>query len=225
MIQAVIFDMDGVIIDSEFEYLKQDFAFAKKKNPSITLPDLFGMVGSSREDAWSCMARAINNGQTWQELRDEFRADRDVYSEMDYRKIFRPEIPAILEQIHNMGLKLALASSTQMAIIERVLDENNIRSYFSVALGGAQFKRSKPDPEIYHYTAAQLEVPESQCLVIEDSTFGITAASRAGMKIAALIDPRFSFDQSLADFRMNSLTEIPEIIQTALLHRSIRNPA
>ncbi len=225
MIQAVIFDMDGVIIDSEFEYLKQDFAFAKKKNPSITLPDLFGMVGSSQEDAWSCMARAINNGQTWQELRDEFRADRDVYSEMDYRKIFRPEIPAILEQIHNMGLKLALASSTQMAIIERVLDENNIRSYFSVVVSGAQFKRSKPDPEIYHYTAAQLEVPESQCLVIEDSTFGITAASRAGMKIAALIDPRFSFDQSLADFRMNSLTEIPEIIQTALLHRSIRNPA
>ena len=225
MIQAVIFDRDGVIIDSEFEYLKQDFAFAKKKNPSITLPDLFGMVGSSREDAWSCMARAINNGQTWQELRDEFRADRDVYSEMDYRKIFRPEIPAILEQIHNMGLKLALASSTQMAIIERVLDENNIRSYFSVVVSGAQFKRSKPDPEIYHYTAAQLEVPESQCLVIEDSTFGITAASRAGMKIAALIDPRFSFDQSLADFRMNSLTEIPEIIQTALLHRSIRNPA
>ena len=225
MIQAVIFDMDGVIIDSEFEYLKQDFAFAKKKNPSITLPDLFGMVGSSREDAWSCMARAINNGQTWQELRDEFRADRDVYSEMDYRKIFRPEIPAILEQIHNMGLKLALASSTQMAIIERVLDENNIRSYFSVVVSGAQFKRSKPDPEIYNYTAAQLEVPESQCLVIEDSTFGITAASRAGMKIAALIDPRFSFDQSLADFRMNSLTEIPEIIQTALLHRSIRNPA
>lgn len=216
MIQAVIFDMDGVIIDSEFEYLKQDFAFAKKKNPSITLPDLFGMVGSSREDAWSCMARAINNGQTWQELRDEFRADRDVYSEMDYRKIFRPEIPAILEQIHNMGLKLALASSTQMAIIERVLDENNIRSYFSVVVSGAQFKRSKPDPEIYHYTAAQLEVPESQCLVIEDSTFGITAASRAGMKIAALIDPRFGFDQSLAHYRMESLTEIPKIIRDLL---------
>ncbi len=225
MIQAVIFDMDGVIIDSEYEYLKQDFAFAKKKNPSITLPDLFGMVGSSREDAWNCMACAINNGQTWQELRDEFRADKDVYSEMDYRKIFRPEIPAVLDHIRSRGLSLALASSTQMAIIERVLNENDIRAYFSVVVSGAQFKRSKPDPEIYHYTAAQLKIPESQCLVIEDSTFGITAASRAGMKIAALIDPRFSFDQSLADFRMNSLTEIPEIVNSLLLHRSIRNPA
>lgn len=216
MIQAVIFDMDGVIIDSEIEYLKQDFAFARKKNPAITLPDLFGMVGSSREDAWSCMARAVNNGQTWQELRDEFRADRDVYSEMDYRKIFRPEIPDILEHIRALDLKLALASSTQMEIIERVLNENQIRPYFSVVVSGSQFKKSKPEPEIYHYTAAQLRLLESQCLVIEDSTFGITAAYRAGMKIAALIDRRFSFDQSLADFRMESLTEIPSIIQTLM---------
>lgn len=218
MIQAVIFDMDGVIIDSEIEYLKQDLAFARKKNPAITLPDLFGMVGSSREDAWSCMARAVNNGQSWQELRDEFRADRDVYSEMDYRKIFRPEISPVLEYIRTQGLKLALASSTQMDIINRVLDENQIHSYFSVVVSGSRFKKSKPDPEIYHYTAAQLEVLESQCLVIEDSTFGITAAYRAGMKIAALIDRRFSFDQTLADFHMESLTEIPSIVQ-ALISR------
>ncbi len=76
---------------------------------------------------------------------------------------------------------------------------------------GAQFKRSKPDPEIYHYTAACLGLPESQCLAVEDSTFGVTAASRAGMKIAALIDPRFQFDQSLADYRMERLSEVVKI--------------
>ncbi|MCI8658845.1 MAG: HAD family phosphatase [Lachnospiraceae bacterium] len=216
MIQAVIFDMDGVLIDSEIEYLRRDLAFAKKKNPAVTLQDLFGMVGSSREDAWSCMAQAIGNGQTWQELRSEFLADKDIFSEMDYQKIFRPEIPAILEDIRSLGLMLALASSTQMEIIERVLNENHIRSYFSVVITGAQFKRSKPDPEIYHHTASCLKVPESQCLVIEDSTFGITAAYRAGMKIAALIDERFHFDQSLADYRMEHLSEIPGIVRRLL---------
>ena len=211
MIKAVIFDMDGVIIDSEPVYLEKDLEFARTKNPDVVLKDLYGMVGSSRKDAWSCMARAIHNGQTWEELRDEFRDSRDVYSEMDYREIFRSEIPGLLEELKNMGLRLALASSTGIDIIERVLRENEIRSYFEVVVTGAQFKRSKPDPEIYHYTAAQLGIPEDQCLAIEDSTFGVTAASRAGMKIAALIDHRFHFDQSLADYRMESLNEVLEI--------------
>ncbi|MEW4412811.1 HAD family phosphatase [Clostridium sp. AN503] len=211
MIKAVIFDMDGVIIDSEPVYLEKDLEFARTKNPDVVLKDLYGMVGSSRKDAWSCMARAIHNGQTWEELRDEFRDSRDVYSEMDYRKIFRPEIPGLLEELKKMGLRLALASSTGIDIIERVLRENEIRSCFEVVVTGAQFKRSKPDPEIYHYTAAQLGIPEDQCLAIEDSTFGVTAASRAGMKIAALIDHRFHFDQSLADYRMESLNEVLEI--------------
>lgn len=213
MIKAVIFDMDGIIIDSEPVYLEKDLEFARGKNPDVKLEDLYGMVGSSREDAWSCMERAIHNGQTWEELRDEFRQLRDVYAEMDYRKIFRPEIRGILDELKEKGLRLALASSTGMEIIERVLAENNIRHYFELVVTGAQFKRSKPDPEIYHYTAAQLELPEAQCLAIEDSTFGVTAASRAGMKVAALIDHRFHFDQSLADYRMESLNEIPGIVQ------------
>lgn len=213
MIKAVIFDMDGIIIDSEPVYLEKDLEFARGKNPDVKLEDLYGMVGSSREDAWSCMERAIHNGQTWEELRDEFRQLRDVYAEMDYRKIFRPEIRGILDELKEKGLRLALASSTGMEIIERVLAENNIRHYFELVVTGAQFKRSKPDPEIYHYTAAQLELPEAQCLAIEDSTFGVTAASRAGMKVAALIDHRFHFDQSLADYRMESLNEIPVIVQ------------
>lgn len=216
MLKAVIFDMDGVIIDSEPVYLQKDLEFARTKNPKVKLEDLYGMVGSSREDSWSCMARAIHNGQTWEELRDEFRQLRDVYSEMDYRQIFRPEITGILEELKGKGLRLALASSTGLTIIERVLYENNIRSYFELVVTGAQFKRSKPDPEIYHYTAAQLGLPEEQCLAIEDSTFGVTAASRAGMKVAALIDHRFHFDQRLADYRMESLSEVLGIVQELL---------
>ncbi len=123
MIKAVIFDMDGVLIDSEPEYLKIDLEFARKKNPDVTLEDLFGMVGSSREDAWSCMARAVHNGQTWEELRDEFRRTVDpvIPRLVDYRRIFRPEVPGILEELRGMGLRLALASSTGITIINRVL--------------------------------------------------------------------------------------------------------
>lgn len=211
MIKAVIFDMDGVLINSEPEYLQFNLEFAKTKNPKVTLEDLFCMVGSSREDAWTCMERAIGNGQTWEELRDEFRRF-DVYSSMDYRRIFRPEARELMKDLKAAGYRLALASSTQMAIIERVLKENEIFDYFDVIVTGAMFKRSKPDPEIYHYTAGQLGVKEEECFVIEDSTYGVTAAHRAGMTVAALIDDFFHFDQSLADYRIRNLSEVMNLL-------------
>lgn len=212
MIKAVIFDMDGVLIDSEICYLQYDLAFARTKNPNVTIEQLYGMVGASKEDAWSVMARAIDNGQSWQELRDEYRASVDIYSEMDYRAIFRREAKDLIKLLKERGFCLALASSTQMDIIMRVLNENNITSYFNAIVSGSQFKQSKPNPEIYNYTATQLGLSPEECLVIEDSTLGITAASRAGMTIAALIDDRFGFDRSLADYEIHSFSEIIKIL-------------
>lgn len=212
MIKAVIFDMDGVLIDSEPVYLQFDLEFARTKNPNAKLEDLYGMIGASREDAWGCMERAVGNGQTWQELRDEFR-QIDIFPLMDYRKIFRPEAGELLEELKRGGYRLALASSTQMDVIERVLRENEIADYFEVVVTGAMFKRSKPDPEIYHYTAGKLGVKEEECFVVEDSTFGVTAAARAGMTVAALIDERFHFDQSLADYRIRSLREVSGLLK------------
>ena len=89
------------------------------------------------------------------------------------------------------------------------LSSNGFRQ--KIIVSGAQFKRSKPDPEIYHYTAGKLKLPENQCLAVEDSSFGVTAAYRAGMHIAALYDSRFHFDQSLADFRIKHLEEVVDI--------------
>lgn len=215
MIKAVIFDMDGVIIDSEMEYLQYDLEFAKTKNPNIRLEALFGMVGSSREDAWICMADAIGNGQNWEELRNEFKDEVNSFAKMDFRKIYRPQVTELLKSFKEYGLKIALASSTQMDIIERVLQENEIQGYFDVVVSGQQFRKSKPDPEIYHYTANALGVKEAECFVIEDSTFGITAASRAGMMIAAVIDNRFGFDQSLADYRVERVEDVLPLVEQA----------
>lgn len=211
MIKAIIFDMDGVLIDSEPVYMQFDLNFARTKNPAVTMDQLYSMAGSSKEDAWGCMELAVNNGQTWQELREEY-LQIDVFSQMDFRKIFRPEARDLLDFLKLKGFRLALASSTQMDIIERVLRENEIYDYFEVIVSGAMFKRSKPDPEIYHYTVAQIGVEESECLVIEDSTYGITAASKAGMKVAALIDERFNFDQTLADYRIKNLLDVKELL-------------
>lgn len=78
-------------------------------------------------------------------------------------------------------------------------------------VSGESFRKSKPDPEIYIHTAAVLGIDTKDCLVAEDSTAGITAAHLAGMQVAAVIDDRFGFDRSLADFEVEKITDIPDI--------------
>lgn len=212
MVKAVIFDMDGVIIDSEIVYLQYMLEFARVKNPAVRMEQLYDMVGRTRGDSWKVMARAVDNGQSWEEIRAEFRT-RDIYAEIDYRSIFRPDVKVVVEWLKERGYKVGLASSTHLELILRVLTENEIKDYFDTVVSGAQFKESKPNPEIYHFTAGQLGVAEADCLVIEDSTVGITAASRAGMKIAALHDPRFGFDESLADYHIKEIIEILDIVK------------
>lgn len=214
MIKAVIFDMDGVIIDSEGVYLEYDLEFARSKNPSVTIEQLYPMIGATKQESWEVMERVVGNGQNWEELRNEFR-QRDIYSEIDYRRIYRPEVTETLKQLKEWGYHLALASSTQLDLVERVLNENEIRPYFEVVVSGNQFKRSKPDPEIYLYTAKKLGVQPRECLAVEDSTIGITAAFRAGMKIGAVVDKRYQFDQSRAHFMLERVKDVLSVVKNA----------
>lgn len=103
---------------------------------------------------------------------------------------------------------MALASSTGPKLIARIMEETGMRPVFDLIVSGKQFRQSKPNPEIYHYTAGTLGVDERECFVVEDSTVGIQAAKRAGMTVAALKDDRFGFDQSLADHHIDTISDI-----------------
>ena len=212
MIGAVIFDMDGVLVDSEMLYLNLRYQFAKGKNPEVTLEELYPNVGRSSEGSWGSVAKAVDNGLTWQELLAEYKEKVVVtYPSMDFTEVFRKEAPDVLRKLQEKGLRLALASSNGLAIVEKILRDNGIRDFFEVVVSGESFRKSKPDPEIYIHTAAVLGIDTKDCLVAEDSTAGITAAHLAGMQVAAVIDDRFGFDRSLADFEVEKITDIPDI--------------
>ena len=197
MIKAVIFDMDGVIIDSEGIYLNYLYEYAKTKNPEVTLESLHGTVGTTKQDCWMVVEKAIHNGQTWQELHDEYLGRwTDIFNSIDYLSIFRPEILDVMDRLKAEGFRLAVASATNIEQVERILKENGVASRLERMISASTFKRSK------------MGLQPEECLVIEDSTVGITAGHCAGMTVAALIDNRFSFDRSLADYELNSLEEI-----------------
>ena len=119
----------------------------------------------------------------------------------------------MLNQLKNSGWRLALASSSPRANIEQVLRELAILPLFEVIASGNDFRESKPNPEIYLYVAAQLQAKPQQCTVIEDSTYGIQAAVRAGMRVLAKRDERYGFDQSPAHALFDDLAEIPALLE------------
>ncbi len=205
--RAAIFDMDGVIVDSEIVYNEYLLAFAQTKNPAVVMDDINPMVGRTKKDSWMIMERAVGNGQTWEELLAEFRL-LDIYSQVDYKKIFRQDALTVVKELKKRGYRVALASSTGPKLIARIMEETGMRPWFDLIVSGGQFKQSKPDPEIYHYTANTLKVKEEECFVIEDSEVGIEAGKAAGMTVAAIRDDRFGFDQGKADHHMDSLLEI-----------------
>ena len=146
MIKAVIFDMDGVIIDSEGIYLNYLYEYAKTKNPEVTLESLHGTVGTTKQDCWMVVEKAIHNGQTWQELHDEYLGRwTDIFNSIDYLSIFRLEILDVMDRLKAEGFRLAVASATNIEQVERILKENGVASRLERMISASTFKRSKPD--------------------------------------------------------------------------------
>ena len=131
---------------------------------------------------------------------------------IDSKAVVRPQIYSVLEHL-SKHYKIALASSSRLYTINNALDQAGLRKYFSLIVSGEQFKESKPNPEIYLYTIKELNVNKDEAIIIEDSSKGILAANRAGIKVLALKDDKFGLDQSQADIIIDELNDIIKLIE------------
>lgn len=114
------------------------------------------------------------------EYKDEFeRKFRD--RELDYSQMQFADVLPVLEKLRADGVRMAIASSSSDKIIRRVVEQQNWERFFSVLVSGDNFRKSKPDPEIYRYTMKQLGTAPEETLVVEDSTYGIEAGKAAGV--------------------------------------------
>ena len=208
-IKAVIFDMDGVLIDSEPVYLHHQYTHLKPFYPWITLESMYPLVGISGQEYMPFMAklcRRTDDAAFRQEM-DAMNAGCRVY----YPEILRKEVRPLLHELKQMGLQVALASSSSRECIEQVLTQCEIRELFDCIVSGHEFTRSKPDPEIYRFTMDKLKRRPEECLIVEDSTYGVQAGTASGGVVAALQDERFPFDQRAAQLHIDSLAELPAL--------------
>lgn len=212
MFEAVIFDMDGVLIDSEIVYYEWLKSFLEKKGCRLPEEQIKKLSGLSMVQSEQLLDKYFENGaKLWRGYIEEC----EEYP-LDYNDIVNPGVRELLDFLKEKRVKTALASSSDKKEILEVLEEIKLRDYFQVILSGDMFQESKPNPEIYLETMKRLEIVPEKCIVIEDSDYGITAGKTAGAYVIAKEEKRLGFSQNMADWIAPDMYQVKDKIEAML---------
>ena len=202
--------MDGVLVNTEIEYIKQYKTFLEECKVPIQIEELYFLAGSSKKVEHEFLEKItkISMNDIIQ-LKDKYFASHPL----NYSKLTKYYVKEILEYLKEKHIKIALASSSSIDNIMDVLEQCDIKEYFSIIVSGDFFQNTKPNPEIYEFTVNKLNIDKKEIIAVEDSNYGIEAAKRANIKVAAVLDPILNFDTQLADYRIKTLKELKDIIE------------
>lgn len=217
--KALIFDMDGVIIDSERLYEELDQAWFKEKGILAPLEEMRQCLGCTDDVNWKVLID-LNPHLDLTLYRKSYEQHCQRAEKVDYSTIFRHPVKQLLLDCQQQGIKTAVASSSPLDNIQKVLQDCDISDLFNEIISGHNLPRSKPDPLIFITCAQRLGVKNEDCYVIEDSVNGVLAAKGANMKVVGLEDPYFGLDLSKADVRIQDLSQIQIKNQNLLIRKS-----
>lgn len=209
MLQAVIFDMDGVIVDTEliqsqaYETILAEYGIVPEKNEHGTVH----ISGATTAETWELLKKRHGFEADTEELT---RKKRDAVIAV-MRKGFSP-LPGVFELLKDLqkhNIPLAIATSAQPERANLVMNGLGVNQYFKVVVTAEDVKRSKPAPDVYLAAAEQLGAASKRCVVIEDAEVGVAAGKAAGMKVIA-VPGEFTkkMDFRLADKRVESLSDL-----------------
>lgn len=220
MIQAIIFDMDGVIVDTEyleFSLQKQFIEKIKEHGETITLAQQSEVVGKPLKEIPAIVKKLAGSTLPLEEIHQRYdQFFHTLFSNVNYLEIFRSDIKSIIQFAKQNQIKLAVASSSTLSHIHTILSACHIKDEFDLIVSGELFEYSKPDPTIYRYTCKQLGVNPENTVAIEDSLYGIQSAKTAGLTVIGYEEKRMIIDQSLADYIGRDMNEILAIIKNLM---------
>jgi beta-phosphoglucomutase len=198
MIQTVIFDMDGVIVDTEpvhrYAYYKQ----FEELNIEVTEAMYTSFTGFSTRNTFQTLKEQF---QLKHEVEDLIQRKRSIFNDaFDTKEDLEllEGVRTLIEDLHQNGIQLILASSASKVTIDRVFSRFGLHDFFTHVVSGEDFPKSKPHPAIFEHAASLSVAPKESCIVIEDSTNGVKAAKAAGIFCVGYISEH-SKDQNLAE--------------------------
>lgn len=204
-LQAVIWDLDGVIIDSAEEHKQSWQRLAREEGVQFSDADFWATFGQRNDDILT-KQWGIASPEKARELANR----KEVYFREFIRDTAAP-LPGSLElmrALHDAGFAQALASSTPIENIEVISEALGLKRYLSKFVSGETVPHGKPAPDIFLKAARELGIAPKHCVVIEDAVAGVEAAHAAGMRCIAVAGNRDLPGLRKADLMVKSLTEV-----------------
>lgn len=211
MAKAIIFDMDGVLYDSEPLHFEAEKATLIHFGYRITEQELKEYLGWREDLLWNALIARHNLKATAEEM-TAFK--KPLFTSL-VRKFLgeNPELQALLSRLRKKGLKLALASSSYGPLVADVLGRLGVSHLFDAIVSGEKVKRGKPAPDIFLLAASELGVSPADCVVVEDAPSGVEAAIAAGMHPVVLkgsVNKELGFPE--AEKIITDLKELEELV-------------
>jgi HAD superfamily hydrolase (TIGR01509 family) len=210
-IGAILFDMDGVLMDSEPLHLRATQLALGDRGSSFTEQDNLAFVGATDPEVFRVLRVLFDLETATAELVNRKREHLIALVRAEGRPL--PGVPEVPLRLRDTGLRLGLVSASARPVIDAVLQAVELDGAFDTVVSGDEVARGKPAPDGFLIAARRLATDPERCLVVEDSRNGVLAGKAAGMTVAAVPGPTTKGqDFSPADLILPSLEALPKLL-------------
>lgn len=224
MLKAVIFDMDGVLIDSEPVHAKAHVKALESINVSVPLSYCYKFIGSTTSHLLHTLIKEYHIPKTVEELLSLYHKTlKDIISNEGHIPI--PYVVDTIRNLHHNGVKLAIASSSSLDEIRQVVDYLDISDCFDALVSGTTVSNPKPAPDVFIKALKELGVEATECLVVEDSYNGVCAGYGAGIPVVGFVNKNSgNQDLSKAFYLIEGFEEIDYQFMNKVYCRYYKEP-
>lgn len=183
-IDAVIFDFDGTVVDSEPNYYEADRLLMAEYGIHFTFDMKKEFIGGGNKKMMEELNQRYNLSVT---VEDMVKQKNRLYLNIALKNTpIYPEMLRFIKMLVREGIPIALASGTSSSVLNRLVYHLGLNQYFDAVISSDEIGKSKPEPDIFLEAAKKIHSAPKNCLVVEDSAFGIEAGLRAGMQVMAI---------------------------------------